>query len=154
MSAYLRAFSLVVVIVLGSANRLEAAAYGESDKYNYDYYQTITSKLKKQEQLTTLRETCPRFEDYRNEFIIDIKTSIDRGAKMIEAANTNDMLSCANLCCGHPSCDLGVFRVYSSGQKSVEHNCYMIKCGNPANCAMAHHKEFIALMFKLTQGEE
>lgn len=118
-----------------------------SESYDYESY-----KLSYRQRLNQLRrldgDVCSRFEEYRNEFIIDIKTSLDRGAKLLDARRSEDVIKCAELCCGSPSCDLGLFRV--DGESSAGHNCYLVECGSSSNCVMAYHREFISMMFKAT----
>ena len=149
-------YCIFCFVLLFCVNRLESAydeshRYDQTHQYNYDPYQTGYDQ--RQEELNSLREnTCSRFDDQRDEFIIDIKTSVARGAKMIEAVKAHSLIECANLCCDNLSCDLGVFRV-SSDLVHTEHNCYLITCGNAANCVMAYHREFIAVMFTSVQGE-
>lgn len=145
-----------VVITVVSILVLSVDAGGVVDADNDHGISSLVMQL----QMKDLNENaCSRMKKSETELIIDIQKSLKHGAKLLEAETSEDVLNCSNLCCNNPMCDLGVYKVPGDGKGSDTssggigaHNCFLIHCGNPANCKMAHHSEFVAMMFYSTNG--
>ena len=140
---------LVFTLLIISISRINSFQSYSDPEHNGNGYETHQWRL---DQLKRLENNvCSRFEEYRDKYIIDIRASVNNGAKLLYAKKADDALSCAMLCCDNAVCDLSLFRM--NGESDSGHNCYMVKCGNPASCRMAYHKDFVSMMFKLTAAE-
>ncbi len=142
-------FVLVTAFLVLGVHRIESY-YSDTTQDDDSFSQSYQWRIDQLDKLEA-NLACPLFEEYRNEYIIDIKSSLKRGAKLVDAGRTENVFGCAKLCCDDVACDLGLFRM--NGESNAGHNCYLVKCGNAANCVMAYHKDFVSMLFSaVTQG--
>ena len=79
--------------------------------------------------------------------IIDIHTSIEKGAELVEGHWATNMESCMQKCCETKQCDVGLFK--TDGLSDSGKNCYFVHCGGKMeNCVMAPHKSFTSVRFQ------
>ena len=84
--------------------------------------------------------------------IVDIRTSIDRGADLIDGKWVKDFDTCISQCCGMEGCDLALFK--TDGVSSSGKNCYYIDCGDsPSNCVLVEHDGFSSVRIGDRQKE-
>ena len=133
-------YAITLLLILAFHRSDAYPDYQSSDYQQYEGYYPYLEPL-----LSSETEICSRYASFKNKYILDIKRSQDHGAELLGAGSASDVAHCARMCCNEPSCDLTLYRVH--GLSSSGHNCYMVKCGSPANCKMAQHNEFVAIMF-------
>ena len=73
--------------------------------------------------------------------IVDVKTSVARGAELLQGRMTNSYELCAQQCCEDSQCDLALYRL--EGLSDHGNNCYFIRCGDPAHCKIIQHDAFV-----------
>lgn len=83
---------------------------------------------------------CPNKVYVESGMIIDIQSSRERGAVLIEGRREKSADSCVQKCCGVRECELTVYKV--DGYSSAGHNCYLIHCGEVEKCKMVSHRGF------------
>lgn len=73
--------------------------------------------------------------------IVDIRTSMERGADLIDGKWVKNIDTCISQCCGMEGCDMALFK--TDGVSSSGKNCYFIDCGDsPNNCVLVEHDGF------------
>lgn len=100
------------------------------------------------QDLDGLLSHCPS-DVIVSEGIVDIKTSLARGASLLQGRETEGYEACVEECCVDGQCDLALYRLV--GLSDSGNNCYFIQCGDPANCKIVKHNEFV---FAFTTGEK
>lgn len=78
--------------------------------------------------------------------ILDIKTSVGLGAKLLLGTKTESYQDCLHKCCNSSSCDLTLYRKF--GVSKLNHNCYLVQCGEYDNCQFTYHNNFISIFFE------
>lgn len=79
--------------------------------------------------------------DRKDNYIIDIKASVVRGAELVNGMLEGTVDDCVRKCCEDSKCDLTLYR--KDGTSKYGHNCYLVKCGIASNCVEARHNEFM-----------
>ena len=79
--------------------------------------------------------------DRKDNYIIDIKASVVRGAELVNGMLEETVDDCIQKCCEDSKCDLTLYR--KDGISKYGHNCYLVKCGIASNCVEARHNEFM-----------
>lgn len=84
--------------------------------------------------------------------IIDIKRSIEAGAKLLKGLSVLSAVNCIRQCCYDSQCDLALHR------REMEfvngHNCYFVKCGDIKNCILADHDKFVTVYLRGKEEKE
>lgn len=92
-----------------------------------------------------LADTCPSTAITKQSYIVDIKVSVNHGARLLTGAWSDSPEDCLSRCCQNQKCDLSSYR--SDGVLSDSgHNCYLVHCGRRANCVMAAHDQFTSFV--------
>ena len=120
-------FALTVFLILSCSD-----AYLESEESD-DYIQ------------------CSRHYQSLYGYIIDIKSSVSVGAKLLEGIQALSYDDCVEQCCGNAECDLALYRM--RGVSHVGHNCYFVHCGRRENCHTAIHEEFVSIYMNINKGK-
>ena len=94
---------------------------------------------------------CSRHYQSLYGYIIDIKSSVAVGAKLLEGIQALSYDDCVAQCCEKVKCDLALYRM--NGVSRVGHNCYFVHCGRRENCHTAIHNEFVSIYMNKNKGE-
>ena len=94
---------------------------------------------------------CSRHYQSLYGYIIDIKSSVAVGAKLLEGIQALSYGDCVEQCCGSVECDLALYRL--RGISHVGHNCYFVHCGRRENCRTAIHEEFVSIYMNTNKGK-
>lgn len=88
-----------------------------------------------------------------NQQIIDIQTSVQYGAQLLDGVYAQSFESCVNLCCQYTGCDLALYK--TDGISQTGKTCYFVHCGLQDHCRMVPNKGFQAgfLLNELSYGE-
>ena len=85
--------------------------------------------------------------DKKLETIIDIKTSIARGASLVDGKWKMSLETCISECCKMDSCDFALYK--KDGTSTSGKNCYFVSCGDSmSNCVTVHHTGFISVVIE------
>ena len=90
--------------------------------------------------------TCSRVVEYSPGTIVDIKKSVEKGAKLLEGRLVEDQETCISHCCATEGCELALFK--TNGISKGGNNCYLIQCGSPSSCEMVSLEYFVSMTFK------
>ena len=93
-----------------------------------------------QSELTRIEQMCSmRISVGQNE-IIDIQTSVEYGAQLLDGLYAQSFESCIASCCQYNGCDLALFK--TDGVSQTGKTCYFIHCGLPDHCKMVPNTGF------------
>lgn len=85
---------------------------------------------------------CSRKLYVTDERIIDIQTSVQYGAQLLDGVYSQGFESCVNLCCQYSGCDLALYK--TDGISQTGKTCYFVHCGLSEHCRMVSNKGFKA----------
>ena len=89
---------------------------------------------------------CPNV-DKKLETIIDIKTSIARGASLIDGKWKKNLETCISECCEKDKCDFALYK--EEGTSTSGKNCYFVSCGDSlTNCVTVKHTGFTSVIMQ------
>ena len=85
--------------------------------------------------------------------IIDIQTSVQYGAQLLDGMYAYSFDGCVDACCDYSGCDLALYKV--DGVSETGKTCYFVHCGLPDHCRMVQNEGFKAgfLINKPNYGE-
>ena len=83
-------------------------------------------------------------------YIVDIKASTGKGAKLLGGLTRQDTHACVQECIGEETCDLAVFKL--QGYSDSGKNCYLLACTETNKCVTAEHEGFVS-SFLLKSGQ-
>lgn len=78
--------------------------------------------------------------------IINIRTSMELGADLLDGILAENKDSCTSQCCKDVLCDMALYKL--DGTSKSGKNCYLVHCGEPENCVMVDHEAFTSVMFQ------
>lgn len=90
--------------------------------------------------------TCDREVKYSSGTIVNIKKSVENGARLLDGRWDTNRETCISRCCAMTSCDLALFK--TDGVSKRGNNCYLVHCGSPDNCVMVTLETFVSMTFK------
>ena len=85
--------------------------------------------------------------------IINIQTSVQYGAQLLDGVYAYSFDGCVNACCEYSGCDLALYK--TDGVSQTGKTCYFVHCGLPDHCQMVENNGFKAgfLISKPDYGE-
>jgi hypothetical protein len=72
--------------------------------------------------------------------IIDIQTSVQFGAQLLDGVYSYSFDSCVDACCSYEGCDLALYKV--NGESETGKTCYFVHCGLLEHCQMVSNDGF------------
>ena len=72
--------------------------------------------------------------------IIDIQTSVQYGAQLLDGVYSYSFDSCVDACCSYEGCDLALYKV--NGESETGKTCYFVHCGLLEHCRMVSNDGF------------
>ena len=85
---------------------------------------------------------CTRKVFVSSDQIIDIQTSVQYGAQLLDGKYAHDFEDCVALCCQYTGCDLALYK--TDGVSLTGKSCYFVHCGLPEHCRMVSNNGFEA----------
>lgn len=74
-------------------------------------------------------------------FIVDIKESVKKGAKLLGGYQVKASEACVQQCQDNVACDMAVYK--TEGLSESGRNCYLVACGTEGMCVTAEHEGFV-----------
>lgn len=80
------------------------------------------------------------FRTGRDDFVLDVKGSVQDGATLLATAYVSSRAECESLCCGHPRCNLALLEPRAHTAATDNRTCDMFDCvyGNRFVCGFAN----------------
>ena len=84
-------------------------------------------------------------------FIVDIKESVNNGAKLLGGVSVKTSEACVQQCKDGATCDMAVYKM--EGLSESGRNCYLVSCVDKANCITAEHEGFVTSFLTKTKKQ-
>ena len=89
---------------------------------------------------------CSREETVRRGWIIDIKSSMLKGADLLDGVFKDNLSECISECCTKANCDMVLYK--NEGLSESGKNCYFVRCGALDTCVLVEHTGFTSVLLE------
>ena len=89
-----------------------------------------------------MESQCTKKIYISKDHIIDIQTSVQYGAQLLDGMYAHSFDVCVQSCCQYNGCDLALFK--TDGVSQTGKTCYYVHCGLPEHCRMVKNSGFLA----------
>ena len=116
-----------------------------SDSWNYDNYPASQFNYEESERVygdMGVGQKCTKELHVSVDKIIDIQTSVQYGAQLLDGIYAASFDTCIESCCQYEGCDLALFK--TDGMSQTGKTCYFVHCGLPGHCRMVSNDGFRA----------